>query len=91
MYILEHHKAAKVSAPIKVEVEKPVPIIEVPELSFDELTEKTGNFGSEALIGEGSYGRVYLAKLSIGRDVAVKKLDVATDAESNNEFLSQAC
>ncbi|KAL1808035.1 hypothetical protein DCAR_0727432 [Daucus carota subsp. sativus] len=85
----EHHKAAKVSAPIKVEVEKPVPIIEVPELSFDELTEKTGNFGSEALIGEGSYGRVYLAKLSIGRDVAVKKLDVATDAESNNEFLSQ--
>lgn len=91
MYILGHHKGSIVSAPIKVEVEKPVPVIEVPALSFDELIEKTVNFGSEALIGEGSSGRVYFANLSIGKDVAVKKLDVATEAESNTEFLSQVC
>ncbi|KAK1391089.1 Serine/threonine-protein kinase PBS1 [Heracleum sosnowskyi] len=84
-----HHKGSIVSVPIKVEVEKPVPIIEVPALSFDELVEKTGNFGSEALIGEGSSGRVYFANLSIGKDAAVKKLDVATEAESSTEFLSQ--
>lgn len=91
MYILGHHKGSIASAPVKVEVEKPVPIIEVPALSYDELIEKTVNFGSEALIGEGSSGRVYFANLSIGKDVAVKKLDVATEAESNTEFLSQVC
>lgn len=68
-----------------------MPIIEVPGLPFDELFEKTVNFGSDALIGEGSYGRVYFANLSIGKDVALKKLDVATEAESNSEFLSQVC
>ncbi|PWA98901.1 tyrosine-protein kinase, non-receptor Jak/Tyk2 [Artemisia annua] len=43
----------------------------------------------EALIGEGSYGRVYFANLNNGKSVAVKKLDFSTKAESNNEFLTQ--
>lgn len=63
--------------------------IDVPALSLEELKEKTDNFGSNALIGEGSYGRVYFANLSNGNSVAVKKLDVAPEAESNVEFLSQ--
>jgi len=42
------------------------------------------------LIGEGSYGRVYYATLNDGKAVAVKKLDVSTEPESNNEFLTQA-
>jgi pto-interacting protein 1 len=56
-------------------------------MSLDELKEKTGNFGSKALIGEGSYGRVYYATLDSGKHVAVKKLD--TSAESDNDFLTQ--
>nr|CAB3457585.1 unnamed protein product [Digitaria exilis] len=63
--------------------------IEVPELSFEELKEKTDNFGSKALIGEGSYGRVYYAILDSGKHVAVKKLDASTDPELDNEFLTQ--
>ncbi|KAK1313677.1 PTI1-like tyrosine-protein kinase 3 [Acorus calamus] len=66
------------------------PSIEVPALSLDELKEKTDNFGSKCLIGEGSYGRVYYATLSNGKAMAIKKLDVSSDPpESNVEFLSQ--
>lgn len=78
------------SAPPKPEAQKAPPPIEVPALSLDELKEKTDNFGSKALIGEGSYGRVYYATLNDGSAVAVKKLDVSTEPESNNEFLTQA-
>ncbi|KAH9671113.1 hypothetical protein KPL70_017226 [Citrus sinensis] len=48
-----------------------------------------GQFGSKALIGEGSYGRVYYANLENGKAVAVKKLDVSSEPESNVEFLTQ--
>ncbi|XP_038679229.1 PTI1-like tyrosine-protein kinase 1 isoform X1 [Tripterygium wilfordii] len=82
-------KGSKVSAPVKPEVQKAVPIIEVPALSLEELKEKTENFGSKALIGEGSYGRVYYANLDNEKAVAVKKLDVSSEPESNVEFLTQ--
>ncbi|XP_031263608.1 PTI1-like tyrosine-protein kinase 1, partial [Pistacia vera] len=86
--ILGNHKS-KVSAPAKPEVQKAAPPIEVPALSLDELKETTDNFGSKALIGEGSYGRVYYANLSSGKAVAVKKLDVSSEPETNVEFLTQ--
>ncbi|KAG8655532.1 PTI1-like tyrosine-protein kinase 1 [Manihot esculenta] len=82
-------KGSKVSAPVRAEVQKEAPPIDVPALSLDELKEKTDNFGSKALIGEGSYGRVYYANLDNGKAVAVKKLDVASEQESNVEFLTQ--
>lgn len=84
-----NQKGSKGSAPVKPETQKAPPPIEVPALSLDELKEKTDNFGSKALIGEGSYGRVYYATLNDGKAVAVKKLDVSSEPESNNEFLSQ--
>uniref|UniRef100_A0A0E0D9H2 non-specific protein-tyrosine kinase n=1 Tax=Oryza meridionalis TaxID=40149 RepID=A0A0E0D9H2_9ORYZ len=62
--------------------------IDVPELSLEDLKQKTDNFGSNALIGEGSYGRVYHATLDDGRQAAVKKLD-ASENEPNDEFLKQ--
>ncbi|KAI4988975.1 hypothetical protein ZWY2020_036292 [Hordeum vulgare] len=68
---------------------KAPPPIEIPELSLDELKEKTDNFGSKALIGEGSYGRVYYAILDSGKHLAVKKLDTSADPEPDNEFLTQ--
>ncbi|GAV69658.1 Pkinase_Tyr domain-containing protein, partial [Cephalotus follicularis] len=82
-------RGSKVSAPPKPEVPKAAPPIEVPSLSLDELKERTDNFGSKALIGEGSYGRVYYANLDNGKAVAVKKLDVSSEPESNVEFLTQ--
>lgn len=63
--------------------------IDAPPLSLDELKEATDNFGAKALIGEGSYGRVYFATLSSGRSAAIKKLDVSNQQESDNEFLAQ--
>ncbi|KAK7358035.1 hypothetical protein VNO80_17334 [Phaseolus coccineus] len=84
-----NQKGSKVLAPVKPETQKAPPPIEAPALSLDELKEKTDNFGSKALIGEGSYGRVYYATLNNGKAVAVKKLDVSSEPESNNEFLTQ--
>ncbi|KAK9932506.1 hypothetical protein M0R45_019741 [Rubus argutus] len=78
-----NQKGSKVSAPFKSEVQKAAPPIEVPPLSLEELKEKTDNFGSKSLIGEGSYGRVYYASLDDGKAVAVKKLDVSSEPESN--------
>ncbi|KAG9157798.1 hypothetical protein Leryth_022814 [Lithospermum erythrorhizon] len=75
-------------SPVKPDTQKSVLPIEVPSLSLDELKEKTDNFGSKALIGEGSYGRVYFAVLD-GKTVALKKLDVSSEPESTVEFLPQ--
>ena len=87
--LLGYQRGSKVSAPVKPEVQKAVPPIEVPSLSLEELKEKTDNFGSKSLIGEGSYGRVYFAQLTDGKEVAVKKLDVSSEPDSNVEFLTQ--
>ncbi|CAA0819842.1 PTI1-like tyrosine-protein kinase 3 [Striga hermonthica] len=84
-----NQRGSKASAPMKHEVQKAVPPIEVPALSIEELKEKTDNFGSKALIGEGSYGRVYFAQLNNGNEVAVKKLDVSSEPDSSVEFLTQ--
>ncbi|KAL0392499.1 UNVERIFIED_CONTAM: PTI1-like tyrosine-protein kinase [Sesamum radiatum] len=80
------HQRGKPPTPVKPEVQKAVPPI---DWSLEELKEKTDNFGSKALIGEGSYGRVYFAQLNSGNEVAVKKLDVSSEPDSNVEFLTQ--
>ncbi|GMJ04836.1 MAZZA [Hibiscus trionum] len=86
-----HQKNSKVAAPVKPEERELESPIEVPALSLEELEEKTDNFGSSALIGEGSYGRVYYADLDNGKAVAVKKLDVSSEPEPNSKFLTHVC
>ncbi|KAF3329446.1 protein kinase Pti1 [Carex littledalei] len=81
--------SSRLSGGAKLEAQNVPPQIEVPSLSLEELKEKTDNFGSKALIGEGSYGRVYLAVLNNGKQAAVKKLDVSAEPEPNSEFLNQ--
>ncbi|KAK4742847.1 hypothetical protein SAY87_000848 [Trapa incisa] len=88
-YAEGYPKGSKVSAPVKPEIPKTAPSIEVPVISLEELNEKTENFGSKALIGEGSYGRVYYANLDSGKAIAVKKLDASSEQESHIEFLTQ--
>ncbi|PIN07812.1 Serine/threonine protein kinase [Handroanthus impetiginosus] len=63
--------------------------IEIPALSLDELNKLTGNFGTKALIGEGSYGRVFYAKLSDGQPAAIKKLDTSSSTEPDTDFAAQ--
>nr|CAD1832876.1 unnamed protein product [Ananas comosus var. bracteatus] len=63
--------------------------IDAPALSLAELSRLTGNFGDNALIGEGSYGRVFYATLSSGEAVAVKKLDPNVSNESDSDFSAQ--
>ncbi|KAJ8420800.1 hypothetical protein Cgig2_011599 [Carnegiea gigantea] len=77
--------------PAREEVQKSAPAlaIEVPTLSLEELKLKTDNFGSKALIGEGSYGRVCYATLENGKTVALKKLDSSKETETKAEFLTQ--
>ncbi|XP_044508014.1 probable protein kinase At2g41970 [Mangifera indica] len=62
--------------------------IEVPSVPLDELNRLTSNFGSKALIGEGSYGRVFYAKLETG-PAAIKKLDTGSSEESDSDFAAQ--
>lgn len=75
--------AARGGAPQKV-----LPI-ETPSMQLDELNRLTGNFGTKALIGEGSYGRVFYAKLSSGEDAAIKKLDTSSSQEPDSDFAAQ--
>ncbi|PPR80353.1 hypothetical protein GOBAR_AA40365 [Gossypium barbadense] len=61
--------------------------IEVPAILADELKEITDNYGNDALIGEGSYGRVYYGVLKSGEAAAIKKLDASK--QPDDEFLAQ--
>ncbi|PIN07166.1 Serine/threonine protein kinase [Handroanthus impetiginosus] len=63
--------------------------IEIPALSLDELNRLTNNFGTKALIGEGSYGRVFYAKLKDGQPAAIKKLDTSSSPEPDTDFAAQ--
>lgn len=83
-------KGSRPAAVAKEEPKKKELHIEVPSLSLEELKEKTDNFGSKSLVGEGSYGRVYYAVLNDGQQVAIKKLDISSEPDTNqDEFLSQ--
>ncbi|XVF75939.1 hypothetical protein PTKIN_Ptkin13bG0227500 [Pterospermum kingtungense] len=63
--------------------------IEIPAIPLDELNRMTGNFGTKALIGEGSYGRVFYGKLSDGQAAAIKKLDAGSSPEPDSDFGEQ--
>lgn len=56
---------------------------------MDDLKDITDNFGTKALIGEGSYGRVYHGVLKSGQAAAIKKLD--SSKQPDQEFLAQVC
>ncbi|GER25935.1 protein kinase superfamily protein [Striga asiatica] len=77
------NSAARNGAPQKV-----LPI-EIPALSLDEINRRTGNFGTKAFIGEGSYGRVFYAKLSSGQEAAIKKLDTTSSPDPDSDFTAQ--
>lgn len=61
--------------------------IEIPVVPLDELNRITSNFGSKALIGEGSYGRVFYGQFN-GAAAAIKKLDTSS-SEPDSDFATQ--
>lgn len=63
--------------------------IDVPSVTLAELNRLTSNFGARSLVGEGSYGRVYRAKLTTGETVAVKMFDNSGSGQSEAEFCAQ--
>ncbi|CAK9322334.1 unnamed protein product, partial [Citrullus colocynthis] len=74
------------AAPAVTQAVKMQPIL-VPTIPVEELSEVTDNFGNDALIGEGSYGRVYYGMLKNGQPAAIKKLDASK--QPDDEFLAQ--
>ncbi|OAY84884.1 PTI1-like tyrosine-protein kinase 3, partial [Ananas comosus] len=50
-------------------------VIEVPEISLDELVRTTNNFGQHSFDREGSHARIYYAVLENKKQVEIKKLD----------------
>ncbi|WOL01004.1 hypothetical protein Cni_G09717 [Canna indica] len=75
--------AARNGAPAKV-----LPI-EIPAIPLSELNHLTNNFSDKALVGEGSYGRVFQATLSDGRPAAIKKFDPSSSSEPDTDFAAQ--
>ncbi|XP_065850121.1 probable receptor-like protein kinase At1g80640 [Euphorbia lathyris] len=57
----------------------------VPFMDYKMLEKGTNNFEEENLLGEGGFGRVYLALMEDDKQVAVKKLDCATE-DAQREF-----
>lgn len=80
------HNHATDTAPKGAQSVKVQPIA-VPTISVDELKDVTDNFGTKALVGEGSYGRVYYGVLRNGLAAAIKKLDASK--QPDQEFLAQ--
>lgn len=71
------------------EPQKVSPVEVRANMSLDDINILTGNFGEKALIAEGSYGRVYGAKLSNGQQAAIKQLDANFSPESETAFAEQ--
>ncbi|KAL0671200.1 hypothetical protein Bca4012_033904 [Brassica carinata] len=65
--------------------------IAVPAIPVDELRDITDNFSSKALIGEGSYGRVFHGVLKSGQAAAIKKIDPSKklDQELMSQFFNR--
>ncbi|KAK9053681.1 hypothetical protein SSX86_024755 [Deinandra increscens subsp. villosa] len=63
--------------------------IDAPKLPLADLNTMTGNFGSRALIGDGSYCQVYYAKLSDEQEAIIKKLDTNSSPEPDSDFTNQ--
>ncbi|XP_019709862.1 probable protein kinase At2g41970 [Elaeis guineensis] len=63
--------------------------IEIPAIPLAELNQLTSNFGQKALIGEGSYGKVFHADLTTGEPAAIKKLDPSASNDPDSDFAAQ--
>ncbi|KAL6137845.1 hypothetical protein ACLB2K_063134 [Fragaria x ananassa] len=67
--LVSPQKAAIVKKPTQPEV-----ILNFPRVTYRDLSEATGGFDDQRLIGTGSYGRVYRGVLPDGTTIAVKVL-----------------
>ncbi|CAH8343479.1 unnamed protein product [Eruca vesicaria subsp. sativa] len=78
---VDHHQRTDQS--VVVQTQQHIAVAAIPA---DELRDITDNFGSKALIGKSSYGRVFYAVLKSSKAAAIKKLD---DSSKYQEFISK--
>lgn len=63
--------------------------IQLSAISLSELNKLTADFGTKALIGEGSYARVFSVTSSDGRSAAIKKLDTGSSPSDPDDDLME--
>lgn len=56
---------------------------------YKKILEATENFSEQFCIGEGGYGKVFIAELSPDNIVAVKKLHSSSKVEDHNGFFNE--
>ncbi|CAK8530746.1 unnamed protein product [Lathyrus sativus] len=79
--VLRMHKRKKVGNPI----EKDLSTLGAPSrISYYELMKATNGFNESNLLGKGGFGSVYQGMLSTGKMVAVKVLDLTSEATSKS-------
>ncbi|KAI3463480.1 hypothetical protein Pfo_020143 [Paulownia fortunei] len=69
----------------KVRIQPSDLIHSFPRITYKELSEATGGFENQRLVGSGSYGRVYRGTFSDGTQIAVKVLHLQT-GDSTKSF-----
>ncbi|CAL5327561.1 unnamed protein product [Camellia sinensis] len=74
---------------VETETKSPPELIHnFPRITYKELSEATGGFDEQRLVGSGSYGRVYKGILPDGTPVAVKVLHLQT-GNSTKSFIRE--
>nr|CAB3477073.1 unnamed protein product [Digitaria exilis] len=84
---VSNHGPSRPPAPTYVTPAGRAQPIAVPAIPLEDMREITKNFSNDALIGEGSYARVYFGVLKDGTKSAVKKLD--SSKQPDQDFLLQ--
>lgn len=74
LYILVKYKRKNLQ--IRPKSSDLLPSLEQRKFSYLELCAATNNFSEANILGEGGFGKVYMAKLSDGEIVAVKMLNL---------------
>ncbi|XP_057764765.1 G-type lectin S-receptor-like serine/threonine-protein kinase At1g11330 [Salvia miltiorrhiza] len=61
---------------------------DIPLFKFEELANATNNFSEDNRLGKGGFGPVYMGILASGREIAVKRLSVAS-GQGVQEFMNE--
>ncbi|KAK9107806.1 hypothetical protein Syun_023817 [Stephania yunnanensis] len=59
------------------------------KIAYEDIIDATEDFDSKHCIGQGGYGTVYRAELSTGQVVAVKKLNLNTDEDDDENMVEE--
>ncbi|KAL2494965.1 G-type lectin S-receptor-like serine/threonine-protein kinase [Forsythia ovata] len=84
-WLMATQKGSKRKVDTKLYVGK---IEELPLFSFETLANATDQFHDENMLGKGGFGPVYKGKLADGKEIAVKRLSIAS-GQGMEEFMNE--